>query len=153
MALNLPLLVLAVALTLCAAWAFNTAQRLNRLHIRLDRSRDALQAALDRRCAVVAVLFPELAALAAQTEQIPLTATDLRRRLSQETQLTEALRERVGQNPWPPQLQDAHTRVELALRFYDDAVADTRALRLRPAVRVLRLGGTATLPQFALGDR
>lgn len=153
MALNLPLLVLAVALTLCAAWAFNTAQRLNRLHIRLDRSRDALQAALDRRCAVVAVLFPELAALAAQTEQIPLTATDLRRRLSQETQLTEALRERVGQNPWPPQLQDAHTRVELALRFYDDAVADTRALRLRPAVRALRLGGTATLPQFALGDR
>ena len=153
MALNLPLLVLAVALTLCAAWAFNTAQRLNRLHIRLDRSRDALQAALDRRCAVVAVLFPELAALAAQTEQIPLTATDLQRRLSQETQLTEALRERVGQNPWPPQLQDAHTRVELALRFYDDAVADTRALRLRPAVRALRLGGTATLPQFALGDR
>jgi len=152
-ALNLPLLVLAVALTLCAAWAFNTAQRLNRLHIRLDRSRDALQAALDRRCAVVSVLFPELAALAAQTEQIPLTATDLQRRLSQETQLTEALRERVGQNPWPPQLQDAHTRVELALRFYDDAVADTRALRLRPAVRVLRLGGTATLPQFALGDR
>lgn len=153
MALNLPLLVLAVALTLCAAWSFNTAQRLNRLHIRLDRSRDALQAALDRRCAVVAALFPELAALAAQTEQIPLTATDLQRRLSQETQLTEALRERVGQNPWPPQLQDAHTRVELALRFYDDAVADTRALRLRPAVRVLRLGGTATLPQFALGDR
>lgn len=153
MALNFPMVVIVVALTLCAAWVYNTAQRLHRLHIRLDRSRDALQAALDRRCAVAAVVYPELSGAAADTERVALTATDLNSRLVKEDQLTAALRERVGENPWPAQLQDAHTRVELALRFYDDAVADTRALRLRPAVRALRLGGTAALPDFARGDR
>lgn len=153
MALNLVLLTLAVAVTLCAAWAYHTAQRLNRLHIRLDRSRDALQAALDRRCAVAAAVYPELGELAAQTEKIRFTPTDLRTRLEQEELFADAMRRRARDTPAPASVQDAHTRVELALRFYDDAVADTRALRLRPAVRALRLSGTAALPQYAQGDR
>ena len=49
----------------------------------------------------------------------------------------------------PAELRDAHTRVELARRFYNDAVADTLALQLRPMVRFFRLGGTAVVPQFA----
>lgn len=154
MAVTLVLLVIvAVVVALFAAWAFNTAQRLNRLHIRLDRSRDALQATLDRRCAVVAALYPELRHLASETEQVRLGATDLRSRLAQEEVLTAALRERVGAAGLPTALQDANTRVELALRFYDDAVEDTRALRLRPMVRAFRLSGTAPLPQYARGDR
>lgn len=39
-------------------------------------------------------------------------------------------------------------RYDLAVRFYNNAVADTRRLRLRPVIRVLRLAGTAPLPEF-----
>jgi 8-oxo-dGTP pyrophosphatase MutT (NUDIX family) len=46
------------------------------------------------------------------------------------------------------ELADAEARVLLARRFHNDAVRDTLALRERPAVRILRLGGTATLPSY-----
>lgn len=39
-------------------------------------------------------------------------------------------------------------RLALAIRFYNNAVADTRRLRLRPGVRAFRLAGTAPLPEF-----
>lgn len=147
--------LLVALVTLTAAWAYNTAQRLDRLHIRLDRSRDALQAALDRRCAVVAALYPELAPLARETEEVRLSPTDLDTRLAAERRLEAALQDTLHDTlhdhkaAAPTQLEDAHTRVHLAQRFYNDAVADTLALRLRPSVRALRLGGTAALPEFA----
>ena len=56
----------AVLLTVVVLWAYFTAQRLNRLHIRTDSARLSLQASLDRRAAVVAVLIPQAAATAAQ---------------------------------------------------------------------------------------
>lgn len=136
--------VVAILLTLFAAWAYFTARRLDRLHIRLDRSRAALQAALDRRCAVLAVTCPELAADAHAVEEIRMSAGNLTDRLDAES----ALRPKVS-GCEGTELQDADTRVLLALRFYNDAVADTRALRLRPVVRTLRLGGTAALPEYA----
>src|SRR4029078_9741485 len=46
------------------------------------------------------------------------------------------------------ELADAEARVLLARRFHNDAVRDTPALRERPAVRGLRLGGTAALPTY-----
>jgi 8-oxo-dGTP pyrophosphatase MutT (NUDIX family) len=46
------------------------------------------------------------------------------------------------------ELADAEARVLLARRFHNDAVRDTLALRERPSVRVLRLGGTAALPTY-----
>ena len=46
------------------------------------------------------------------------------------------------------ELADAEARVLLARRFHNDAVRDTLALRERPAVRLLRLGGTAALPTY-----
>lgn len=136
--------VVAILLTLFAAWAYFTARRLDRLHIRLDRSRAALQAALDRRCAVLAVTCPELAADAHAVEEIRMSAGNLTDRLDAES----ALRPRAA-GCEGAELQDADTRVLLALRFYNDAVADTRALRLRPVVRTMRLGGTAALPEYA----
>lgn len=142
------LIALVVVATLGAAWAFHTAQRLNRLHIRLDRSRDALQAALDRRCAVVAALYPQLAPRARATEEVRFTPRDLDSRLEAEAELVGELAQHVGDSI-PAQLEDAHTRVQLAQRFYNDAVADTLSLRLRPSVRTLRLGGTAALPAYA----
>lgn len=152
----------AIALTIVVAWAYFTARRLDRLHIRLDRSRDALQAALDRRCAVVAATVPSLAAAARATEEARLTPSDLNSRLERERELGARLAalgpgshepapahgERLSQDA-VRELFDADTRVLLALRFYNDAVADTRALRLRPSVRTLHLGGTAALPEYA----
>ena len=153
MVLNVLLIAAAVSLTLLAAWAYSTAQRLHRLHIRLDRSRDALQAALDRRCAVVAAVYPELGVVAGETERTRLTPTDLQSRMQQEACLVQVLRERAGGREEPAPLQDANTRVSLALRFYNDAVEDTRALSSRPLVRALRLGGTAAPPQFVQADQ
>ncbi|EUA54613.1 putative exopolyphosphatase [Mycobacterium xenopi 4042] len=46
------------------------------------------------------------------------------------------------------ELADAEARVLLARRFHNDAVRDTLALRERPTVRLLRLGGTASLPTY-----
>lgn len=83
------LVVLAVGL-----WAIFTARRLDRLHIRVDRARRALDHVLI--CG-------------------------------------------------DPTHQRRH---DLAVRFYNNAVADTRRLRLRPVIRVLRLAGTAPLPEF-----
>lgn len=144
------LVVALICVVIVAAWAFHTAQRLHRLHIRLDRSRDALQAALDRRCAVVAALFPELAKQAHETEALRFSSKDLRLRLGAEGDLMQAVRESSqSSGDVPAELRDAHTRVELARRFYNDAVADTLALQLRPLVRFFRLGGTAVVPQFA----
>ena len=153
MVLNVLLIVAAVSLTLLAAWAYSTAQRLHRLHIRLDRSRDALQAALDRRCAVIAAVYPELGAQARDTERTRLKPTDLQSRMRQEARLAQVLLERADGRQEPALLQDANTRVSLALRFYNDAVEDTRALSSRPLVRALRLGGTAAPPEFVQGDR
>ena len=116
-------------------------------------ARDALQAALDRRCAVVAAVYPELGVLAGETERTRLTPTDLQSRMQQEACLVQVLRERAGGRREPAPLQDANTRVSLALRFYNDAVEDTRALSSRPLVRALRLGGTAAPPQFVQSDQ
>ena len=146
-------IAVAVVVTVLAAWACNTAQRLNRLHIRLDRSRDALQAALDRRCAVIAAVYPELRSAAEDAEHTRMTPQDIHTRLAREEQLSARVSERMAGEEMPGPLSDADIRVELATRFYDDAVADTRALRLRPSVSFLRLGGTAELPQFARNDR
>ena len=153
MAMTLVWIAVAVVVTLLAAWAYNTAQRLNRLHIRLDRSRDALQAALDRRCAVIAAIYPELRSAAEDAEHVRMTPQDIHTRLTQEEQLSAQVGERIAGKEAPGALSDADIRVELATRFYDDAVADTRALRLRPSVSFLRLGGTAALPQFVRDDQ
>jgi len=137
-------ILLAVLVTAVVLWAYFTAQRLNRLHIRTDAALAALQAALDRRAAVVAALLPEVRELAEAAEDTPLVRGDFAARSGAELELSEGLR---GVEK-PPQLIDAEVRVQLAHRFYNDAVADTRALRLRPFVRAFRLGGTAPLPVF-----
>lgn len=45
-------------------------------------------------------------------------------------------------------LADAEERVHLTQRLYNDAVSATRAVRLKPGVRFLRLAGTAPMPEF-----
>lgn len=134
------LLVSAVSLAL--SWAYFTAQRLNRLHIRVDACLQSLAAALDRRAAVIEVAVPALADSARQTQAIALVPELFDDRAAAERSLMESC-------PLEhPAVVDAHARVQLAHRFYNDAVSDTRALRVRPLVQMFRLGGTARLPIY-----
>jgi 8-oxo-dGTP pyrophosphatase MutT (NUDIX family) len=150
------LAVLAVVLLVVAAWAYQTAHRLDRLHVRYDLSWQALDGALARRAVVARAVAVEayaggpdgkrLAALADTAERAPRTARE-----AAENELSAALAV-VDPASLPAalvaELADAEARVLLARRFHNDAVRDTLALRERPAVRILRLGGTAALPSY-----
>jgi 8-oxo-dGTP pyrophosphatase MutT (NUDIX family) len=148
--------VLLVVLLATAGWAYQTANRLDRLHVRYDLSWQALDAALARRAVVARAVAVDaygrtpqgrrLAALADAAERAPRTARE-----TAENELTAALAS-VDPASLPvalvAELADAEARVLLARRFHNDAVRDTLALRERPAVRFLRLGGTAALPTY-----
>ncbi|AKK03285.1 hypothetical protein [Corynebacterium epidermidicanis] len=136
-------LAIAVCLTFFLAWAYFTAQRLNRLHIRVDTARNNLGAALDRRAVVAQALVPQAAREAETALARPLEVNNFEQRSQAERALLAAI---SGQTH--PLLVDASARVQLAHRFYNDAVTDTRALRTRPLVRIFRLGGTARLPEY-----
>lgn len=150
------LVVLLVVLLLVGAWAYQTAHRLDRLHVRYDLSWQALDGALARRAVVARAVAvdaygagPEgrrLKALADAAERAPRAARE-----STENELSAALA-LVDPASLPvalvAELADAEARVTLGRRFHNDAVRDTLALRERPAVRLLRLGGTAALPGY-----
>jgi 8-oxo-dGTP pyrophosphatase MutT (NUDIX family) len=150
------LAVLAVVFLVVAAWAYQTAHRLDRLHVRYDLSWQALDGALARRAVVARAVAVEayaggpdgkrLATLADAAERAPRTTRE-----AAENELSAALAV-VDPASLPvalvAELADAEARVLLARRFHNDAVRDTLALRERPAVRILRLGGTATLPSY-----
>lgn len=154
--LVIALALLLVVLLLVGAWAFQTANRLDRLHVRSDLSWQALDGALARRAVVARAVAVDayggapagkrLAALADAAERAPR-----HRREAAENELSAALA-MVEPSSLPhalvAELADAEARVLLARRFHNDAVRDTLALRERPAVRLLRLGGTAPLPTY-----
>lgn len=146
MSLSFVVAALIILVVVLALAAYSTAQRLDRLHIRTDSARQALQGALDRRAAVLAALRPEATEQARAAEAIALTYGRFDARAAAEREVRAKI-QALGPEP-PAQIVDANVRVELAHRFYNEAVADTRALRLVPLVRWLRLGGTAPLPQF-----
>ena len=145
-----------MVLLLVGAWAFQTANRLDRLHVRYDLSWQALDGALARRAVVARAVAVDaygggpagkrLAALADAAERAPRAARE-----AAENELSAALA-LVDPGRLPAalvaELADAEARVLLARRFHNDAVRDTLALRERPAVRLLRLGGTAALPTY-----
>jgi 8-oxo-dGTP pyrophosphatase MutT (NUDIX family) len=150
------LVVLLVVLLLVGAWAYQTAHRLDRLHVRYDLSWQALDGALARRAVVARAVAvdaygagPEgrrLKALADAAERAPRAARE-----STENELSAALA--LADPASLPvalvaELADAEARVTLGRRFHNDAVRDTLALRERTAVRLLRLGGTAALPGY-----
>ena len=148
--------LLVAVLLIIAVWAVQTANRLNRLHVRCDLSWQALDGALARRAVVVRAVAadayngsPEgrrLAALAGVAERAPRS-----NREACENELSTAL-ELVDPSMLPvalvAELADAEARVLLARRFHNDAVRDTLALRERRAVQWLKLGGRASLPTY-----
>ncbi|HHT33336.1 MAG TPA: LemA family protein [Corynebacterium sp.] len=146
------LAILAVVLLVAALLASATATRLNRMHVRTDLARSSLEAALGRRGAVARAAYPELGPDVARAEARRLTSADPHARADAENtlgaKLAEALDARPPEAALAIELHDATTRVELARRFYNDAVTDTRMLRMRPLVRGLRLAGTAPIPEY-----
>jgi 8-oxo-dGTP pyrophosphatase MutT (NUDIX family) len=153
----LDLLLMGVVLALLAVvvlWAYLTANRLDRLHVRADSSWQALDAALDRRATVARVAAgalpaaqgKQLAALADRAESAPRAERE-----DAENALSAALAG-IDCDALAPQLvvelADADARVLIARRFHNDAVRDTLAIRTRRPVRYLRLGGRAPLPQY-----
>ncbi|WP_151640537.1 hypothetical protein [Corynebacterium sp. 11A] len=143
--------LVAIVLTTVVLWAVFTAQRLNRMHIRLDAALVNLQAALDMRAAVIAASIEEVAVQAYAAQNEPLDPHNVSLRVDKEKELIKALKkysEAHADEPLPRPITDAAVRVQLTHRFYNDAVVDTRALRIRPVVRLLHLGGRAPMPQY-----
>lgn len=148
--------LLVLVLLGIALWAFQTANRLDRLHVRCDLSWQALDAALARRAVVARAIAvdaypgtPEgtrLVTLADAAERAPWSSRE-----ACENELSTALTV-IDQSAVPPalmaELAEAESRVLLARRFHNDAVRDTLALRDRRSVRLLRLGGRAPLPTY-----
>jgi hypothetical protein len=158
------ILIIAAAM-LVGVYVSWRAGRLDRLHARVDTARAALDAALLRRSSVAlelaacGVLDPATSLLlagAAHDARAAGEPTELA-----ESDLTRALRAVVGQPDFRrtlsgegsaddllAELEAAAHQVFLARRFYNDAVAATRAARRRWLVRVLGLAGGAVLPEF-----
>ncbi len=148
--------VLVAVLAVLGIWAYRTANRLDRLHVRYDLSWQALDGALARRAVVARAVAIDayggasegrrLAALADAAEGAPRPARE-----NAENELSAALAV-VDPSSLPAgliaELADAEARVLLGRRFHNDAVRDTLALAERPLVRMFRLGGTAALPSY-----
>jgi 8-oxo-dGTP pyrophosphatase MutT (NUDIX family) len=124
--------------------------------VRYDLSWQALDGALARRAVVARAVATDaygssppgqrLTALADIAERAPrFTREDAENDLSAELALVDATSVPL---PLVAELADAEARVLLARRFHNDAVRDTLALRERPLVRFLHLGGTAAMPTY-----
>jgi len=150
------LVLLVAVLAAVGAWAYRTANRLDRLHVRYDLSWQALDGALARRAVVARAVAidayggaPEGRRLAALADAAENAARPARESCENELSAALAL---VDPASLPAgliaELADAEARVTLGRRFHNDAVRDTLALRERFLVRTLRLGGMAALPTY-----
>ncbi|PVY97306.1 NUDIX hydrolase [Actinomycetospora cinnamomea] len=162
--------LLAVAVLLLVAVTAGVliarARRLDRLHVRTDAAAAGLAAALDRRAAVVRAIAAtagpvavgdadrralRAAARAAEAAGAAGDAVLDADRETAENDLTRVLA-RLDTGALPAdlaaELADAQARVSVARRVHNDAVRDTRALRGRRMVRLLRLAGSAPMPRY-----
>ena len=148
--------VLLVILLAVAGWAYQTARRLDRLHVRYDLSWQSLDSALARRAVVARALaadaygdtlqYQRLVSLADAAERAPRSMRETaENELSAELAGLDLASLRPG---LLAEMSDAEARVLLARRFHNDAVRDTLALREQRPVRWLRLGGHAPLPSY-----
>jgi hypothetical protein len=154
-------LVLAVLLALLlTAWIGFTVTRLDRLHARVDATQAALDAQLVRRAAALAHVAETTAGQIPEDERHEFDRTAQQaiaagrlNRAAAENEVGRALL-RLARSPvelpagTADELREAASRVQIARRFYNDAVRDTRALRSRRMPRLLHLAGHRELPQF-----
>ncbi len=152
----LGVMVLAVAL-LVAGWLSWTAGRLDRMHLRVEGARAALDAALARRRALAfelsagGVTDPASALLLADAATRPVETEPTDERWQRESDLSAVLRAVAAEQGVPTgspdgiwsELEPAMGRVMLARRIHNDLVGTTLALRARRRVRWFRLAGNA----------
>lgn len=158
--------VLVVALVvLGASYLTWTAGRIDRLHVRVEAARAALDAQLVRRAAAAqelarhalaaGSLSAEVAA-ALQRAAASALGTAGSEREAAEDLLSLALSDAVHVSaPADDEtarlvgsLDSAAARVGFARQFYNEAVRDTRNLRARRIPRLVRLAGRAPLPEY-----
>jgi hypothetical protein len=159
--------LIGLAVAALALWYLSwTAARLDRLHARVEGARYALDAQLLRRStlalelATSGLLDPASAVLVAGAAH-EASAAELDERELAESNLSRALRAALGEpeavialagDPRGAELlrelDAAAKRVQLARRFYNDAVRATLAVRRKRAIRYFRLAGRAPAPQF-----
>ena len=158
--------LLAVVLVVFALYLSQVAGRLDRLHLRIEAARNALELQLARRSGVVSeiagsgvldpassVLLGEAAAAAREVEPDDLDAVSivesaLTRALAAsfaDREDVEALDEESGL-PMSDVLETACRRVQLARLFHNDAVRSCLLIRERRLVELFRLAGHTPLP-------
>lgn len=162
---------IVVAILLACVYLWLMANRLDRLHARVEGSRAALDAQLVRRSSVALelatsqLLDPATSLLLAEAAHEAREAPADERELA-ESSLSRALRaalEEPGQLDeidatagGPELIKDlaaASRRVVMARRFHNDAVITTRTVRRRRLVRWFALSGRAPLPtSFEMDD-
>jgi hypothetical protein len=164
-----------LAVLLVLGWYLSySAGRLDRLHHRVETLRAALDAQLARRAAAAVeaapLLDPATGLLVADAAAEALAAGETRSETEWleaggpaeeiENDLTRALHVAFGDPTEVAELRDeapvaaqaldllgqACTRVQLARRFHNDAVAAAMRVRRKPVVRWARLAGHAPLP-------
>jgi len=158
-------ILIVVAVAVLGVYISWRAGRLDRLHARVDAARFALDAALVRRSSIAlelassGLLDPATSMLLAGAAHDARSPSDARE--IQESDLTRALRAVFGQPGFRAllagregaeellsELESASHQVFLARKFYNDAVAVTRVARRRWLALLLRLAGSAPMPEF-----
>ena len=150
------LLAIAAALLVVAGLVLlATANRLDRLHVRMDAGWAALDNALARRAVVArAIAATVLAAEDAQRLRVATEHAETAGRAEREsaendlTQLLGGMDRAALPGRLAEELADAQHRIVIARRVHNDAVRDTLTLRRRRRVRYFRLAGTAAAPEY-----
>jgi hypothetical protein len=158
------LVAAVVVLLALGVWLSWTAQRLDRMHHRLEVARASLDAQLLHRSgtalelATSGALDPARslvlvdaahAARGAAPDEMELAESDLSKALRAvlpDADEVAELRGSPGVGPLLAELAGDCRKVELARRFHNDVVTSARALRSRRRVRWLRLAGRAHEP-------
>lgn len=145
------------------------ATRLDRLHVRVETARAALDAALVRRAAAAlelaaSRLLDPATSLVLATAAHEARTADAEAREFAESDLSRALRAVVDQPEFVgsitargagrggaevlDELSSAAAKVGYARNFYNDAVSQARTARRKLLIRILPLAGRAPLPDF-----
>jgi hypothetical protein len=135
-------------------------RRLDRLHVRTDAARGALDSALERRAVATLAVAGVLAEAPGDRDRAQgLRAAVAGTRAAHADGDREAAEFVLGRalagvprsalpGPVFEELVDAEQLLILARRVHNDAVRDTRELRSRRLVRWLHLAGTAPMPDY-----
>jgi hypothetical protein len=155
------LIVAVVAAVLLSMWVTFTITRLDRLHARVDAAQAALDAQLVRRAAALlhvaqsadSGVDARLRAPCGAAAEAALALDRHDERQAEENAVGRMVADLAGSGQQlsveaEAEIREAAARVQVARRFYNDAVRDTRALRGGRMPRLLRLAGHAQLPQF-----